>query len=84
VEALKYLETALPQPDVILLDMDMPAMNGQQFLRWQKHQLNPVPVVVYSARDSEIPPDVIALRKPAPLQDVVNCIEKARRSAALE
>jgi CheY-like chemotaxis protein len=51
-EALEYLHAAR-KPDVILLDLMMPVMDGWEFRRQQKAdpELAPVPVIVLSALD---------------------------------
>ena len=51
-EALAYLQNAA-RPDVILLDLMMPVMDGWEFRRQQKADpdLAPVPVIVLSALD---------------------------------
>ena len=51
-EALEYLHGAT-KPDVILLDLMMPVMDGWEFRRQQKAdpELAPVPVIVLSALD---------------------------------
>ncbi len=56
-EAIDYLEgtgdyghrSEFPLPDVILLDMEMPRMNGEEFLKWrQDSRFALIPVVVLS------------------------------------
>jgi CheY-like chemotaxis protein len=49
-EALKSLSTKELQPEVIFLDLNMPVMNGQTFLREIKKnpQLASIPVVIFS------------------------------------
>jgi CheY-like chemotaxis protein len=51
-EALEYLQSAT-KPDVILLDLMMPVMDGWEFRRHQQADpdLAPVPVIVLSALD---------------------------------
>ena len=51
-EALEYLHSASP-PNVILLDLMMPVMDGWEFRRQQQADpdLAPVPVIVLSALD---------------------------------
>ncbi|HSV26708.1 MAG TPA: response regulator [Sedimentisphaerales bacterium] len=59
-EALDYLvsskeEGGLPQPNLILLDLNMPGMGGREFLRRikQDEELCPIPVVVLTTSDSQ-------------------------------
>jgi CheY-like chemotaxis protein len=62
VEATEYLEgkglyadrERFPLPDVILLNLKMPRMDGFEFLEWMKHAPNKLcatPVVVMSSSD---------------------------------
>jgi CheY-like chemotaxis protein len=68
-EALQYLHNGRAKPDVILLDLMMPVMDGWEFRR--KQQADPafadVPVIVLSALDQSRAADVQAeafLKKP--------------------
>src|SRR5881398_1158733 len=68
-EALQYLHNGHIKPDVILLDLMMPVMDGWEFRR--KQQADPafadVPVIVLSALDQSRAADVQAeafLKKP--------------------
>ena len=68
-EALQYLHNGHLKPDVILLDLMMPVMDGWEFRR--KQQADPaladVPVIVLSALDQSRAADVKAeafLKKP--------------------
>jgi CheY-like chemotaxis protein len=67
-EALKWLTTnAIDQPDIIFLDINMPVMNGWQFLtRLKKDDVyKHIPVIVYSTsstlKDKRIADDLGAL-----------------------
>jgi len=44
-----------PQPDLILLDLNMPGMGGKEFLRQvkQDEQLKQIPVVILTTSDAE-------------------------------
>ncbi|MCF8016134.1 MAG: response regulator [Chromatiaceae bacterium] len=61
VEALKFLRreteasAAAPRPDLILLDLNMPRMNGREFLQQvkQDEDLRAIPVVVLTTSDVE-------------------------------
>ncbi|WP_407928421.1 response regulator [Deinococcus aquaedulcis] len=57
VEALERLRTpgAIPRPDVILLDINMPRMNGLEFLREIKRdpQLMTIPVIMLTTSEAE-------------------------------
>jgi len=53
-EALDHLRQSEEKPDLILLDMLMPVLDGQQFREEQKRDpvINSIPVVVVSAADT--------------------------------
>lgn len=77
LEALEMLEQASRLPDLILLDMQMPGMNGAEFRRnqIQKSRIKNIPVIVMSASCSEeairdIAPDGL-LAKPLNLKTVI-------------
>lgn len=56
VEALEYLRSNdVPQPNLILLDLNMPRMNGREFLGEMKRDemLQHIPVVVLTTSDVE-------------------------------
>jgi putative two-component system response regulator len=85
-EALLYLETH-PPPDLILLDLNMPGMNGVDFRHRQleKPEWAQVPVIICSAR-----PDVerIAeslgaadwLRKPMRFGELLHLVQNRART----
>ena len=92
VEALEYLEASLlsegrgeyPHPDLILLDLNMPRMDGREFLAAVKvrSELCAIPVVVLTTSDAE--EDVLAsygagansfITKPIGLPDFVRVLE---------
>ncbi|HMI79410.1 MAG TPA: response regulator [Ferruginibacter sp.] len=49
-EALEKLNDGMPQPDFIFLDLNMPRMNGKQFLAEIKNneKIKDIPVIIYS------------------------------------
>jgi CheY-like chemotaxis protein len=81
-EAVELLRRA-PQPDLILLDLMMPVMNGWAFLKYRNEHpvLSTVPVVVTTAWN-EVPgeADVIGvqgyLRKPLVPREVLEVVRK--------
>ncbi|ACO47956.1 response regulator [Deinococcus deserti] len=54
LEALDFLQVAVPLPDVILLDINMPGMNGFQLLERLKNrpELKGIPVVMLSTSNA--------------------------------
>jgi CheY-like chemotaxis protein len=81
-EALALLRSG-PHPDLILLDLMMPIMDGWQFRREQTRDptLSAIPVVVLSA-DGNVQPKAAALRAAGYLQkpvEVENLLEAIRQ-----
>ena len=52
-QALDWLQSAQPLPDVILLDLNMPGMNGFEVLKHLKQSAfyHPIPVVILTTSD---------------------------------
>jgi CheY-like chemotaxis protein len=86
VEALAYLrDAARPRPDLIVLDLNMPRMNGRELLGLLKadNVLRVVPVVVLTT--SSAPDDITAaynqhanayVTKPVNLDDFVTAVRR--------
>jgi CheY-like chemotaxis protein len=81
-EALARLEVD-PPPDLLLLDLMMPVMNGEQFRREQQREprLSRIPVVLMTAagtraaeRIEQLAPDAV-LHKPVGLDELLGTIE---------
>ena len=79
----KYREA--PQPDLILLDLNMPGMGGKEFLRRIKEdeKLKQIPVVILTVSESE--KDIVDsynlyasgyIKKPATLKEFREAMEK--------
>lgn len=72
--------TAGVKPSVILLDLMMPVMSGQEFLVWKNTQpsVSQIPVIVISAlaNTTELPGTVRYLRKPLDLKSVLDTVEQ--------
>ncbi len=75
-EALNYLYRNA-QPQLILLDLTMPVMNGWEFRRWQKRdeRLASIPVVVCSAAEN--------VREETTLVEAAEYLQKPIEPAAL-
>jgi CheY-like chemotaxis protein len=71
-EALERLHTG-PAPDLLLLDLMMPVMNGEQFRQEQRKEpeLARIPVVVMTAAGSRVNDRIEAIKPAAVLQKPV-------------
>jgi PAS domain S-box-containing protein len=85
--ALAHLAGGAPRPDVVILDMTMPDLDGAEVLRRLRAAGERVPVVVSSGYldvsiDRRLPRGEFQgfLAKPYGATDLVNAIEAARRS----
>jgi len=54
-QALDFLENSSLLPDIIILDINMPAMDGRSCLKFIKKdpRLNNIPVIIYSTGQSQ-------------------------------
>jgi len=54
-EAIEFLDNAVVLPDIIFLDINMPAMDGKSCLKNIKRdaRLNAIPVVIYTTSQSQ-------------------------------
>ncbi|MDX1957078.1 MAG: ATP-binding protein [Leptospiraceae bacterium] len=54
IEAKKILDSNLPKPDLILLDIMLPKMNGYEFCRYVRktYSGNEIPIIMLTARNS--------------------------------
>lgn len=55
-EAYSKLEKSLPTPSMIFLDLNMPVMNGFEFLNQVKsdNTLKDIPIVIYTTSDNPV------------------------------
>ncbi|MEP7189188.1 MAG: response regulator [Roseiflexaceae bacterium] len=82
-EALDLLATHTPLPDVILLDLAMPIMDGWAFraAQQQDERLAHIPVIVLSAdrsvakKAADITADAY-LGKPVPIEELISILER--------
>ena len=76
-----------PQPDLILLDLNMPGMGGKEFLKWIKtdEKLKQIPVVILTTSEAER--DIIDsyklqasgyVHKPVTLEDFKEAMKKLK------
>jgi CheY-like chemotaxis protein len=83
-EALEALRVG-KLPDLVLLDLMMPVMNGRQFLdeiaKIPSLETIPVIVLTASAEPGEVPGAVAVLRKPIDLKSLVAVVERHIREA---
>lgn len=81
--ALDLLSAAEALPDLILLDLGMPVMNGLEFrqAQWEDARLAPIPIVLITAagdpldKRRAIRPDAM-LAKPFRFEDLVAVLER--------
>lgn len=81
----KYSDGFVPQPDLILLDLNMPGMGGKEFLRRIKEddKMRTIPVVILTSSDSD--EDIIDtynlhasgyVKKPVTLEDFKRVVKE--------
>jgi CheY-like chemotaxis protein len=78
-EALALLAGAEPPPGLILLDLMMPIMNGDEMLRALKavHALATIPVTIVTASGTPIPREASGmLKKPVDLDALMHVVAK--------
>lgn len=76
----KELLRDLPTPELILLDMLMPVMNGKEFREWQLDvpRLKSVPVIVLSADPSQkVLEGILHLQKPVDLSELLSAVKNS-------
>lgn len=96
LEGMTALEEMMVRPDFIFVDMNMPVMNGRQFLMEikQKIRVRSIPVVIYTTTahpgDKETFQDLGAYRvliKPNSMREIarlVNSVIQSQRTTAME
>jgi CheY-like chemotaxis protein len=78
LEALKRLRQSAEKPDVILLDVVMPVLDGNQFRQQQQSDpvLNDIPVVVVSAANNVALEASDYIQKPFQPQELLQALRR--------
>lgn len=82
-QALDHLRSGAPLPGLILLDLMMPIMDGNEFREHQRNDplLATIPVVVVTAgREAMRAPATAVVRKPFRMETVMRLVDKHRPS----
>jgi CheY-like chemotaxis protein len=79
--ALDYLAQAISAPELILLDLMMPVMDGWQFLeaKEKSEKISNIPVLVVTAASAELPPTHQTqgiLKKPIDLNLLLQMVQR--------
>ena len=84
LEALLHLRSATPAPDVVLLDLAMPIMNGWEFRAAQLRDptIAGVPVVLLTSQQGDGLEAEAVLTKPCPPEQLLATIARVARAAA--
>jgi CheY-like chemotaxis protein len=84
LEAIKYLESEHEQPGLIVIDLNMPIMDGKEMLAWLKNEekFKSIPVMVFttSSREEDIKlcqsHSCTFFRKPTLYRDLLHVVQK--------
>ena len=84
-EALQHLREERIHPDLILLDLMMPVMNGWQFRakQLQDPALAGIPVIVMSASDDDDVPAEAHVGKPFQIEVLLDTVSRFARSGSM-
>jgi CheY-like chemotaxis protein len=80
---LEQLEAATSQPDLILLDLDMPVMNGREFLSRLAHLqciTRPIVIIITGQDPRGIAGAAAVLRKPVSISQLLGLMQDLTRS----
>jgi two-component system, OmpR family, response regulator CpxR len=83
LQALEQLEAAISPPEIILLDLDMPVMNGRAFLSrlaYLQCIARPIVIIITGQDPRGIPGAAAVLRKPVSISQLLGLMQDLTRS----